>query len=95
MGVGKFQDKEWRGAAMNWVIWLLSEMAIMVPLLMLFLGIAEWTTPTIEDVKEHAPPAYGFELLGNNSLFAEHVMSRNDTNVTSPTYGLWIPPDGE
>lgn len=32
-------------------------------------------------------------IRGNASIFQPHVMNRTDYNESSPTYGLWIPPE--
>ena len=57
-------------------------------------AISNAVAPSAKQVRATMPAAYGFHVLGNSSLWAPGVMNRTDWNVSSPTYGKWIPPPG-
>ena len=58
-------------------------------------AIVEQATSSYEYTISNSPEAYAFDMLSNQSLFNPSVMNRTDTNISSPTYGYWIPPPGK
>ena len=56
--------------------------------------VLTWINLSLTPAPEDVHPSYGFFFQGNMSLYSPEVMSRTDLNESSPTYGMWIPPEG-
>lgn len=96
MGVlGKPSDKPWKGSLAWCTLSYLLLIVVQFPVMALILFAIESTMSPAGEVMNAMPAAYGFWLVGNQSMLSQNVMNRTDLNTSSPTYQMWTPPAGE
>jgi hypothetical protein len=87
-------DWQWRGTVtMGFPYWFAMG-SLWMAVAAMVKRAADATAPTAASTRQTMPDAYGFHVRGNFSFWSPGVMNRTDWNVSSGTYGLWIPPPG-
>ena len=91
MARGSISDPEWKGSLVVYAIYCCFGLLFArLHKHLVYRPMAYAPAPDLTD----APAAYGFHIRGNLSFFSDEVMNHVDTNESSPTYGLWTPPEG-
>ena len=93
MPIGKFSDPEWKMSIPSMTICMVG--LLLIPTLTVEYGILRpLALGNAAPREEELPPAWGFWLRGNMSLFTPGLMNRTDLNESSGTYLHWTPPPG-
>lgn len=90
-------DQRWYRTFATLLLLLFLEAFVITSVYKLLLtGIAlPLSISTAPNISESAlPPAYAFWLTGNTSFFEVATTNQTDMNMSSPTYGYWLPPAG-
>jgi len=87
-----WRDHEWAHTLWSVALYFLLQAILFITMRFGVRSVLEQTTRSYEYTVANAPKGYAFDMLSNESLFEPSVMNRTDTNISSPTYGYWIPP---